>query len=574
MSNIKCPLFADDLQDTNPYAKEYNELLAYDVNGNILNLVRTQGLLSGSNTTLMIDNLKYDYIGNKLVKVTDEQQNSSGYPYSLTPNTIGYDNDNGDGNGNMISQPDKGILSIQYNYLNLPKQITQSSKITQYTYRADGVKVKKLFGDLETDYLDGFQYKSTKPSESSPGGIGVIDDPDEPAEIKLRIIPTSEGYYDALLNQYIYNYTDHLGNVRLSYTDTNKDGVIQPRQYFQSQCEDIPWDPFNPPSCISTWKPGEIVEVNNYYPFGMLHNYINTTQNAYQYKYNGKELQETGMYDYGARFYMPDIGRWGVIDPLAETSRRWSTYTYAYNNPLRFIDPDGMQNYDITFGKSVSADTQNKIVSDLEKETGLKLSVGDNGKLSYKESSDMGGSKTARDMLKGAIDNHRTDYQINSDNTRGSSIQEIQGRGEKVDGVAGYTHVYDLNINTDQIDGFINGASQSLNPLTLGYGMTTLHEVSHKYNNLIDGIIGDDGKEYSATSIYGMQGDNEKKVINVIRTELDNSGGFKLPFGQRKSYSPMDTGGINFSAFSNEAYSKGPLKVDPKKDLYIKTPRK
>jgi RHS repeat-associated protein len=101
-------------------------------------------------------------------------------------------------------------------------------------------------------------------------------------------------------------------------------------------------------------KSGPVLEITNYRAFGS--EITTLSAKAFgkldnKYKYNGKELQSkefsdgTGIdeYDYGARHYDQFLGRWMVVDPLAEKSRRWSVYNYCYNNPLRFVDPDGME---------------------------------------------------------------------------------------------------------------------------------------------------------------------------------------------------------------------------------------
>jgi RHS repeat-associated protein len=269
----------------------------YDKNGNIDHLKRKgEGLL--------IDDLIYNYDGNQLLSVKDDSTNIEGFKDG---NTSGNDYTY-DANGNMLSDANKGIADISYNHLNLPTKVTITGQGSiEYVYDATGVKqskkVSSLYGTpITTQYAGNFIYEIT--GVSTP---------------KLKFFSTPEGYAEPTLKgfNYIYQYKDHLGNVRLSYKDNN--GTL------------------------------EIIEENNYYPFGLKHKGYNTnitsTNIALKRKFGGKEYQdELGLdwYDITARNYDPALGRWMNIDPLAEMMRRHSPYNYAFNNPIFFIDPDGL----------------------------------------------------------------------------------------------------------------------------------------------------------------------------------------------------------------------------------------
>lgn len=273
---------------TVPVNEFYSESVAYDLNGNITMFYRNSKGVNGQPE--QIDRLEYTYDGNRLSFVKDASHNISGYPDG--GNTILYD-----ANGNMTNHVDKGYTGITYNFLNLPSKITNSNKAltTNYIYSADGAKMQMTNGSAITDYLGNFQYTSTS---------GVINS---------SVVSNEEGYFDFINNRYVYQYKDHLGNIRISYA-RGLDGKAA------------------------------ILEENNYYAFGLKHSGYNTgdtTNNKFKYLYNAKELQTNGNLDYGWRQYMPDLGRWNGMDQLSEKYHFASPYAYVMNNPISFLDPDG-----------------------------------------------------------------------------------------------------------------------------------------------------------------------------------------------------------------------------------------
>lgn len=301
MKTMSSPIFSEELkyQDAvNGVTPQYNGNISNQMYTNLSSKTfdysydKLNRLLSGV-TVGMSEQLTYDVMGN----ISTLNRNNAGistYSYSgnqlqginglsLSTGTYVYDQTNGN-----VETDGRNGKTIAYNYLNLPATVSGG---LSYTYDATGQKLKKISPSGTIDYVQGIQYKNNA----------------------IEFIQTEEGIARKSGGSYSYEYNqaDHLGNVRVSYYRNPNSGQR------------------------------EVLQRDDYYAFGK-RNSVTPGSNDNKYLYNGKELQdELGQYDYGARFYDAEIGRWNVIDPLAYKMSANSPYSFCFDNPLKFIDFDG-----------------------------------------------------------------------------------------------------------------------------------------------------------------------------------------------------------------------------------------
>lgn len=302
----------------------YNESASYDKNGNIINLTRTGNVVPNPTSTTptdfgTMDNLVYTYdnsnTGNRLMRVVDNSLNSEGFKDGPSPT----DDYSYDANGNMTRDFNKGIGNgtvdgITYNHLNLPTEVKFNNDINNkinYIYDATGTKQKKIVTQsgtvTETSYAGGYIY------EKLPAVSEV-----------MKFFSQAEGYVEPNGNsfKYVYQYKDHLGNIRLSYKDVS----------------------------LTATPTLQIEEENNYYPFGLKQKGYNggtpSTNTALKYKFQGQERQdELGLNwdSFKWRNYDYAIGRFMSVDPLAPDFPQWSPYVFSGNLVTMTKELEGME---------------------------------------------------------------------------------------------------------------------------------------------------------------------------------------------------------------------------------------
>ncbi|WP_041607605.1 RHS repeat domain-containing protein [Halobacteroides halobius] len=182
--------------------------------------------------------------------------------------------------------------TYKYDLRNQLRQININGHQINFKYNTKGWRIKKDNEIRTTYYLYG-------------KGQQVLEERNENSEVERIFIYGANGKVATLDKEGSINYvvSDQLGS-----------------------------------TSVITDEEGNEVMRYKYSPFGNLIKSKGNTEDSY--RFTGKEFDGmTGLYYYGARYYDPTIGRFITEDPIQDG---WNWYVYCRNNPLRYVDLDGL----------------------------------------------------------------------------------------------------------------------------------------------------------------------------------------------------------------------------------------
>ena len=290
---------------------DIGEYFDYDLNGNIVNLER---MFDG----YYVQRAAISYDGNQIVSINDaSEEESTGlaprFPSGVYSDVVAYD-----ANGNVTRDDTRAISSVTYHpYLNLPKQVNfADGSYLQWDYRPDGKKVKSTSSE---------KYIRVTVTVNSRGDTIVRERTMYNTDMRKYI-----GAFEISGNTWrVYHDAGH--------TDLNAtSGALTHRYYVR--------DYLGSTRAVID-EEGNVLQSTAYYPSGVPLTPNSLTPQTIKL-HTGKDffdLQGAGWYDNQARYYDCLIPTFKSIDPLAEKYPWLSPYNHCANNPMRFVDKDGMR---------------------------------------------------------------------------------------------------------------------------------------------------------------------------------------------------------------------------------------
>ena len=386
LSRLTSAKYSDASGGTDHYSTAYE----YDLNSNVTSLTR-RGYRETVNREKLygdIDLLNYEYYGNKVARITDDAPELSyinAYHF-----TDGADEDieyTYDGNGNTVSDLNRGITCTTYDINNRPRSIKFASGAeTRYIYDATGVKLRTehvipevppllpgrgeidavssdsvgtIGGDINIGGLPNLFATNTSNSSSGnnpsingmpalpdttaiSGGRGSIVDGDFTSRFDYTVVSATDYcgpfvYENGVLDRI------NLDNGYLSYRSRTGSRLDVPEYHFYLR------DHLGNNRMDINAANQRNNQAMHYYPFGLpFYTDSRVTSDSrsglQRWLFGNKELDRTSgldLYDFEARAYDPTIIRFRRPDDLAFKYQSTSHYTYCLNNPLLFHDPDG-----------------------------------------------------------------------------------------------------------------------------------------------------------------------------------------------------------------------------------------